>query len=114
MKTGHVIDFSPTGHVEAMHNDAFDLSFIGPQSIHRATEIKFNEETQSWSICEPMKVLDDWGAFGAYENADGFKTYEDARRAEVEWLNRCRLLSIHPSLGAGPTILRMVRKEMGV
>ncbi len=49
----HVIDFLPNGHVEAMHNDAFTLAFLGRQNIERATEIKFNEESQKWDIHLP-------------------------------------------------------------
>lgn len=113
MKTGHVIEFSPMGHVEAMHNDAFDLSCIGPQSITRATEIKFNEETQRWSICEPMVCVDDWGAFDAFPNADGFLSYEVARKVEVEWLNRCRLLDAPIRSIKGGFILKAVRQEFG-
>lgn len=113
MKTGHVIEFSLMGHVEAMHNDAFDLSCIGPQSITRATEIKFNEETQSWSICEPMVCRDDWGAFDAFPHADGFTSYEVARKVEVEWLNRCRLHGVHARSIKGGFFLKAVRQEFG-
>lgn len=114
MKTGHVIEFSPMGHVEAMHNDAFDLSCIGPQSITRATEIKFNEESQDWAICEPMVCADDYGGWYPFANAEGFKTYEGARKAEVEWLNRCRLLDIQPRSIRGGFILKAVRQEQEV
>jgi hypothetical protein len=107
----HVIDFFPTGEVEAMHNDKFDLSFLGPQRIYRATEIKFNEGTQKWAICEPMTTLDDWGAFAAYPGADGFATYEGARMVEVEWLNEARLMGVQFDSQWGTAILYSIRDE---
>ena len=45
----HVIDFTPEGMAQAMHNDKFDLSFLGRQSIERATEIVFDEDYQQWA-----------------------------------------------------------------
>lgn len=112
--TGHVIDFKPDGSVEAMHNDKFDLSFLGKQSIQRATEIVFNELTQSWSIRVPNQfrwftpILNPNG-LGVFEASIGFSTYEEARSAEVEWLNECRLQDIDPVCTAGLEILRNTR-----
>lgn len=104
----HVIDFLPSGEVEALHNDGFSLSFLGKQSIRRATEIAFDPEAQAWAIALP----DPLSAFDGYivvEGGEGFATYEDARRVEVFWLNRCRVLGITPDSPDGLVILAEIR-----
>lgn len=84
-----VIDVTPQGKVEGMHHDCFSLAFLGAQSIHRASDIRFSPDTQTWGVwvaCDPEGL--------AYEKpahaADGFATYDGARRFEVEWFNQCR------------------------
>lgn len=114
--TGHVIDFKDDGTVEAMHNDKFDLSFLGRQSIQRATEIRFEEDPQTWSICLPtryegLSLPRVWVRL--CDDAGGFASYETAREVEVEWLNTCRLSSTEPSSEDGLRILREVRDWLG-
>lgn len=110
--TGHVIEFSPAGEVVAMYNDKFPLSFLGRQSIQRATEIKFNEIEQSWIICLPDRDRPD--VFIPQPGALGFKTYEGARRVEVAWLNECRFRGCHPTDEFGERILCQLRKKLGM
>lgn len=101
-----VIDFSTTGGVEAMHRDSFDLSFLGKQSISRASDIRHNEETQKWDI---YVALDD--NFVDVAQAHGFDTYEDARRCEVRWFELARLHSVPPTSDDGRNLLAVLRKR---
>jgi hypothetical protein len=88
-----VISFGTSGRVEAMHNDAFNLAFLGKREITRASEILFNDVTNSWDV-----FMDDGtGKFCVTSDAlSGFNGYEEARKFEVEWLNACRLRGIDP------------------
>ena len=100
-----VIDFSPEGSVEAMHRDQFALGFLGKQSISRASDIKFDEDSQTWAIhviidSVPQPLIDD---------ATGFASYEQARRIEVEWFEKCRLHQVTPVGVIGKKMLRTVR-----
>lgn len=114
MYKGHVIDFRPDGSVQAMHNDRFDLAFLGRQKVERATEIKFNESTQRWGI---WVHRDDhhinFATMSPFnppvENADGFLSYEKARQVEVSWLNACRLEGCAPESPAGLAALKFIR-----
>lgn len=103
----HVIEFKPDGTAQAMHNDAFSLAFLGKQEIIRASEIKFNSETQRWGIWLPCEG----GRFmpASATPAHGFDTYDAARRCEVEWMNQCRLAGVEPDSGYGFEILEKVR-----
>lgn len=105
-----VIDFNADGSVEAMHTDAFPLSFLGKQTINRATEILFDENTQQWYL-----------SYARYDEADPicppqymdlrefmFSGYEAARAAEVKWLNTCRETGAKPYLSEGIGILREI------
>lgn len=114
--TPHVIEFSPEGTAQAMHNDELSLGFLGPQIIERASEIKFNEKTQRWGIwlaredCRWATAAPDAGFNPPAEGADGFGTYDGARTAEVAWLNQCRAGSVAPDSRAGLIILAGVRR----
>lgn len=104
--TGHVIKFSPSGQAEAMHSDKFSLAFLGRQTIQRASELKFNERTQKWDI---------WLVEGEFHTPPrcewqcGFDTYDESRKAEVLWLNSCRLEGCDPLSHAGIHLLRAAR-----
>jgi len=79
-----VIEFRPDGKVTSLHQEAFNLRFLGAQKITRATDIVFNEATQLWNI----RVLGrgyDWSA----SYLSRFESYETAREFEVEWINHC-------------------------
>lgn len=91
-----VISIDNSGKVEAMHNDAFDLSFLGKREIRRASDIVFEDD--AWTI----KLNDGNGAFTVTSPAlRGFGEYETARKFEVQWLNTCRLLEIDPTSDKG-------------
>ena len=118
---GHVIDFKLDGEVQAMHNDKFDLSFLGNQSIERASELKFNEETQTWGIW--LHRGDHHWSFNSggitrfnppVEGADGFATYDGSRQVEVAWLNSCRRDGVEPTSDQGLAHLRRIREELNL
>lgn len=92
MSVSHVISFNPDGTVVAMHNDKFPLSFLGNQKIERASDIRWDETTQSWGIWYSLD-----GEFHAPTPAnEGFATYESARAFEVETVNAALLHGAHP------------------
>lgn len=101
--TGMVIDFTPEGTVEAMCREGvLDLGFLGRQIISRATDIRFDAETQTWEIWPAVN-----GQFVRLErdSARRFDQYEDARSAEVAWLETCRLRDVDPLSAAGLVVL---------
>lgn len=107
-----VIDFRPNGEVEAMHRDVFDLGFLGKQTIRRATDIRHDEATQKWAIHLADMHADGPETFSLVDEAQGFETYDDARRMEVRWLEMCRLHSLQPRSPEGLTMLTVLRSAM--
>jgi len=103
-----VIDFSPEGTAQAMHRDAFPLGFLGKQTIERASEIVFDEDTQLWDIKLPFARYG--GAFMTHPGARDFHGYDEARRVEVAWLDGCRLAGVSPFSEEGSNILSEIRK----
>jgi len=85
-----VVDFNEQGRVQSLHTDKFDLGFLGPQKIHRQTDIEFCETTQAWDV-KYITPLD-----GRVVAAEGFLDYESARMYEIDWLNDCRLAGCDP------------------
>lgn len=102
-----VLNFSETGVVSGMHMDQFDLGFLGKKSVERATEIKFDEDAQTWGLYLP--IINGWLPV---PEGMGFGSYEVARRFEVSWINICRAKDIQPSSEEGRTVLSRVR-ELG-
>lgn len=87
MSKEYVIDVGATGKVTALHNDQFSLSFLGAQKIQRASDIRFNEETQLWDIY----LRDEAGVeYQPTPALSGFDTYDGARTFEVQALNHIR------------------------
>ncbi len=106
MKTDFmVLTFNDQGEVEALHRDQFNLGFLGKQKIERASDIKFNEDTQAWTI---------WllGKYGPMTNeaAEGFETYDQARDAEVAWLEYSAMNGFEPSSPLGIAALQAIRR----
>lgn len=100
----HVIAISATGGVKSMHNDRFPLSFLGEQSIYRASDIKWNESRQNWEIWFNVA-----GSFlKPFAEYKGFSSYEKARDFEVEVMNQCLKEDALPSDYA---ILEWARKK---
>lgn len=106
-----VIDFRPDGAVEAMHRDSFDLGFLGKQKIRRATDIRFDEAAQTWTIFLADCHADGPETFTIVEEGRGFPTYDDARKMEVRWLEMCRLHGIHPRSQEGTALLTILRQS---
>lgn len=88
----HVISIGVDGRVRSMHNDKFNLGVLGPQRIERASDIRFNEDTQQWDI---WFVID-----GEYEPPAppyrGFSGYDEARKFEVLVMNECLKTGLPP------------------
>lgn len=100
-----VIAISPSGKVEAMHQDGFDLAFLGDRSIRRQTEIKFNLESQRWDIT----YLDAEEGQHLHPSLSGFAGYDEARGYEVRWINQCRLDGIDPMSDRGLFLMQSMR-----
>lgn len=105
MAQEHVINISPSGEVRAVHSDKFSLGFLGPQNIVRASDIRWDEESQSWGI---------WFNVGgefvpplpAYA---GFSTYETVRKLEVRVMETAMLYGkspVDPSIEAWAQAVR--------
>ena len=80
----HVIVINPNGAVKSVHNDKFNLGFLGPQTIQRASDIRFDEDSQTWGIW--FKVRGDFHP-PALPSHYGFDSYETARQVEVRIMN---------------------------
>ncbi len=101
-----VIEFTESGEVTAMHRDSFSLGFLGKQSISRASEIMFNEDTQRWDI---HLASPENGTFFPTP-ASGFVGYNEARDVEVAWLENCRLHDVEALSDRGISILEEIMK----
>lgn len=103
-----VIDFTPSGGVEAMYRDSFSLGFLGQQQVARASDIKHNAETQKWDIhlADPLHA----DRFIFVPEATGFDGYDEARKMEVRWLELCRLQGVQPLDTTGKKILTALRQ----
>lgn len=99
-----VIDINPRGKVEALHFDEFDLGFLGPKNISRASEIHFNTETQLWDIILPDRVTPECSSVA------GFDSYDKARNFEVLWLQACRKGRTNPYTAAASRVALNLRK----
>lgn len=110
MNNVHVIDFFPTGAVESMYSDNFQLSFLGEQSIQRATEIAFDPKVQAWAIALPHVLH----GYLVVDGGEEFSTYEGARQVEVAWFNACRIAGVAPDSPEGLVILSDTRESLGL
>lgn len=100
-----VIDFLTGGTVEAMHREnVLDLGVLGPQEISRASDIRFDTETQSWGIW----VADEGTYLPPVKAARGFHSYEVARGVEIAWFEDCRACGVRPHSQQGEIILDVV------
>lgn len=101
-----VIDVAVDGAVHAMHREnVLTLGFLGKQSIRRASDLVFNEDTQQFDI-----HLAAGNTFlPPVPEARGFPTYEAARQMEVRWLEMARLHGVPPASPEGRTLLSSLR-----
>lgn len=78
-KTQIVIKIDPHGTVHALHYDNFDLGFLGPKKIERASEILFDEPDQTFYVQLPgfdtVELFAPAVAFGSYNEARKFEVY---------------------------------------
>lgn len=102
-----VISFGPTGVVQGLHRDEFPLDFLGRQKVERASEIKFDDDAQSWTVWFPREG--DTRDYATDPSFAGFDSYSGARSFEVEYLNRCRLEGIAPLSEEGVTLAGALR-----
>jgi hypothetical protein len=99
MRSDHVIDFNEDGTVASLHNDKFNLGFLGKQNITRVSDIRFDCETQTWAVWIELATPDVFDT--TYPELGGFSSYEEARCFEIAALNLCREAQIHPSSPMG-------------
>ena len=51
--------FHPGGHIDCLYTEAIDLHALGRLQVVRATDIRFNHQTQQWGVhdADTGKVL---------------------------------------------------------
>jgi len=106
-----VITFDEFGTAESLHIDQFDLGFLGSKKITRATDILFDEASQSWTIYLLTEGKD---PTLPWKGCKGLPTYEVARSVEVAWLNLCRVNDADPKSDTGHVYLNQARKVNGL
>ncbi len=89
----HVLVIAPTGTVKSMHSDKFPLAFLGRQEIERASDIRFDSDTQKWGIW--FRVGEEFVA-PSRPSHYGFDSYESARDYEVQVMNRSLAGGVSP------------------
>ncbi len=111
-----VYDFKPTGKVEGLHHDCFNLKFLGAQTIQRASDIIWDAGAQSWGIwlAAPGATADSTFYEAPKPWLAGFSDYNEARDFEVMALNACRKLQIVPTSPEGDQVIRAIREGMAV
>ena len=90
----HVIVIGPSGVVKSMHNDKFSMGFLGNQTIERASDIRFDSETQAWGI---WFNVDGEFVQPARPSHSGFNSYESARDHEVQVMNESLKTGLCPT-----------------
>jgi hypothetical protein len=106
-----VITFDTEGSAESLHIDQFDLGFLGSKKITRATDILFDEASQTWTIYLLTEGKD---PALPWKGCKGLPTYEVARSVEVAWLNLCRANDADPKSDTGHVYLNQARKVNGL
>lgn len=46
-----LLRFHPDGLIRCLHTEAIDLHQLGRLQVVRATDIRFNDQTQEWETC---------------------------------------------------------------
>lgn len=109
-----VISFKEDGTVEMMQDDNINIGILGEQHIRRATEIRWNQGTQSWDI--ELLLYND-GSDTVRETlvplgGAGFAAYSVARAAEVRWLSLARAAGVEPASITGCWLLYQAREAV--
>jgi hypothetical protein len=83
-----LIDINGGGAMHSLHFEEMSLLSFGKAEIQRATDIKFNSDTQLWDI----RLLDhnEQPIHHYPDHLLGFEGYEEARQHEVRYLQECR------------------------
>lgn len=102
-----VIDIARDGAIQALYReDALALGSLGRQSIARASDLVFHEDTQDFAI----HLAAGLGTFhDPLPEALGFPSYEAARAMEVRWLEMARLHDVAPDSREGRCLLAHLR-----
>ena len=45
-----ILRFDPGGHIGCLYTEAIDLRALGRLTVVRATDIRFNPDTQQWDV----------------------------------------------------------------
>lgn len=72
-----VIRIDAVGTVHGLHYDNFDLGFLGPKQIERASEILFDDDSQTFYVLLPGFTVP------TGHSLRGFPKYDMARSFEV-------------------------------
>ncbi len=91
-----VVSVSPSGGVRSMHDDRFPMGFLGKQQIKRASDIRWNEEEQTWEIWWYVRDDEFEGFAEPAEPYRYFHSYELAREFEVNIMNCSLRTGYHP------------------
>ena len=91
-----VFEMTPTGGIQGMYADKMDMTTLGHVEVSRASEIAFDEQAQAWTI-ELMVA----NVRKRVPVAHSFRSYEQARSVEVDWLNKCRTAGVDPMSAEG-------------
>lgn len=100
-----VYDFKVGGMVQGLHHDCFNLGFLGAQRIQRASDIRFDEGTQTWGIW----LIHNGKEVPPTPALSGFAEYDEARRFEVAALNACRLAAVAAASEQAAAIIASMR-----
>ena len=94
-----VVSIDAAGTATALHNEAFDLGFLGRKHVYRQCLIVFDEDTQTWGVeyIPPGEP----GELRYKTPLLGIPSYKEAAELEVAWLNDCRLVGCDPVSSEG-------------
>lgn len=105
-----VIDINRDGGVQSMYReDALQLGSLGHQSIQRASDLVFHEDTQDFAIHLASGHASGGHFSPPVPEATGFPTYQAAREMEVRWLEMARLHDVAPASREGRCLLAHLR-----
>jgi len=87
-----LIDINGAGAMHSLHFEEMPLLPFGKAEIKRATDIKFNSDTQLWDI----RLLDhnEQPIHHYPDHLLAFVGYEEARSHEVRYLQACRVQGV--------------------
>lgn len=115
MNARMIIDIGPDGAVMCMNREGvFDVGFLGNRSIRRATDIRFNETTQSWDIWVAAPAHGIEAFIKPSAPFSGFPTYEDARGHEVDWMEECLLQDYNPVSSEAADLMARMRERIAI